>query len=97
MENEAQMTLVVKATSWQVQEYGLKLWKKASVVPYMLQKCDENYSDEFSETRVMFRCQGSAKDPTTFVMLDSSIEVLDTLFTSHSNICLKNPVQIRRK
>lgn len=97
MEKEARMVLTTRAKSWLVQDYGMKLWTKASVAPYKRQKRDEEHPDEDSETRVMACCQGSIKDPTTFVMLDSSGEVLDTLFTSHFSIRSKNPAQMKRK
>lgn len=97
MEKEARMVLTTRAKSWLVQDYGMKLWTKASVAPYKRQKRDEEHPDEDSETRVMACCQGSLQDPTTFVMLDSSGEVLDTLFTSHFSIRSKNPAQIKRK
>lgn len=97
MGKEARMVLTTRAKSWLVQDYGMQLWKKASVAPYKRQKRDEEHADEDSETRVMACCQGSFKDPTTFVMLDSSGEVVDTLFMSHFSIRSKNPAQIKRK
>lgn len=78
MEKEARSLLSCRAKNWLLNEYGKTLWEKVSVAPY--QRKDKDPSSEDDTTpRVMACCWGPGKPPTTFVMLDSSGEVVDTL------------------
>ncbi|XP_057817210.1 transcription elongation factor SPT6-like isoform X2 [Cryptomeria japonica] len=98
MEKEARIVLSARAKNWLVQDYGYQLWKRVSVAPFQRQKPDnDESSEEDAETRIMVCCQGSNKDPTTFVMLDPAGEVLDILFTSHLSIRSKNSGLQKRK
>ncbi|KAE8724314.1 4-alpha-glucanotransferase DPE2-like isoform X1 [Hibiscus syriacus] len=80
MEKEARSLLASRAKSWLRLEYGKGLWNKVSVGPYQRKENDSN-SDEEAAPRVMACCWGPGKPATTFVMLDSSGEVLDVLYT----------------
>ena len=76
----------------------MQLWQRVSVAPFRRHKPDnEESSVEDTEARIMVCCQGSNKDPTTFVMLDPAGEVLDILFTSHLSIRSKNSGLQKRK
>ncbi|KAL3637090.1 Transcription elongation factor spt6 [Castilleja foliolosa] len=78
MENESRLLLSSRAKTWLLAEYGKLLWDKVSVSPYQRRESDVN-SDEETAPRVMACCWGPGKPSTTFVMLDSSGEVLDVL------------------
>lgn len=78
MEKEARSLLSCRAKNWLLMEYGKLLWDKVSVAAYQRKENDVN-SDEDAAPRVMACCWGPGKPPTTFVMLDSSGEVVDTL------------------
>jgi transcription elongation factor SPT6 len=90
MEKEARALLTSRAKSWVLMEYGKVLWDKVSVGPYQRKDSSEGAEDE-AAPRVMACCWGSG-DPvaTTFVMLDSSGEVLDILYTPSLSIRPKN-------
>ncbi|KAL8133543.1 hypothetical protein AgCh_008853 [Apium graveolens] len=84
MEKEARLLLVGRARSWLLLEYGKLLWDRVCVAPY--QRKEQNpSSDEETAPRVMACCWGPGKPATTFVMLDSSGEVLDVLYAG--SIC----------
>ncbi|OMO86529.1 hypothetical protein CCACVL1_09571 [Corchorus capsularis] len=76
MEREARLLLTSRAKNWLLTEYGKVLWNKVSVGPY-----PKKENDMDSEPRVMACCWGPSSPATTFVMLDSSGEVLDVLYT----------------
>lgn len=78
MEKEARSLLAGRAKSWLLLEYGKLLWDRVSVAPYQRKEHDLS-SDEEAAPRVMACCWGPGKPATTFVMLDSSGEVLDVL------------------
>ncbi|KAL6555302.1 Transcription elongation factor spt6 [Orobanche gracilis] len=78
MEREARMLLMSRAKTWLLGEYGKVLWDKVSVSPYQRKESDVS-SDEGTAPRVMACCWGPGKPATTFVMLDSSGEVLGVL------------------
>ncbi|KAL6525584.1 Transcription elongation factor spt6 [Orobanche hederae] len=78
MEREARMLLMSRAKTWLLGEYGKVLWDKVSVSPYQRKESDVS-SDEETAPRVMACCWGPGKPATTFVMLDSSGEVLGVL------------------
>lgn len=80
MEKEARGVLASKAKNCLLMEYGKALWSKVSVGPYQ-QKENDLSSDDEAAPRVMACCWGPGKPQTTFVMLDSSGEVLDVLYT----------------
>ncbi|ONK61390.1 uncharacterized protein A4U43_C08F29410 [Asparagus officinalis] len=79
MEKEARALLTVRAKNWLAMEYGRHLWSKVSVAPYQKKEVDNDTEDE-SDLRVMACCWGPGKPATTFVMLDSSGEVVDVLY-----------------
>ncbi|KAM7476827.1 hypothetical protein LguiB_024070 [Lonicera macranthoides] len=96
MVKEVRNLLTTRAKSWLAMEYGKKLWSKVSCAPYR-PKVNEVSPDEEIVPRVMACCWGSGKPPTTFVMLDSSGEVLDILSTGSLNIRVNNVVDEQRK
>ncbi|PIN24411.1 hypothetical protein CDL12_02865 [Handroanthus impetiginosus] len=85
MEKEARSLLTSRAKSWLLSEYGKLLWDKVSVSPYQRKENDVS-SDEETAPRVMACCWGPGKPATTFVMLDSSGEVLDLLHAGSLNL-----------
>lgn len=85
MEKEARSLLTSRAKAWLLSEYGRLLWDKVSVSPYQRKENDLN-SDEEAAPRVMACCWGPGKPATTFVMLDSSGEVLDVLHAGSLNL-----------
>ncbi|GMI73270.1 hypothetical protein HRI_000996300 [Hibiscus trionum] len=78
MEKEARNLLTTRAKHWLLMECGKELWKIVSVGPY---SCNVNIlgSVESLAPKVMACCWGFGKPATTFVMLDSSGLLLDTL------------------
>ncbi|KAK1386015.1 Transcription elongation factor spt6 [Heracleum sosnowskyi] len=78
MEKEARSLLTSRAKSWLLLDYGKRMWDKVSVAPYQQKESDAS-SEEEPAPRVMACCWGPGKPATTFVMLDSSGEVLDVL------------------
>ncbi|KAK8575678.1 hypothetical protein V6N13_033070 [Hibiscus sabdariffa] len=96
MEKEARSLLASRAKSWLLLEYGKDLWNKVSVGPYQRKENDSN-SDEEAAPRVMACCWGPGKPATTFVMLDSSGEVLDVLYTGSLTLRSQNVNDQQRK
>ncbi|CAM0913303.1 unnamed protein product [Alopecurus aequalis] len=93
MEKEARSLLTAKAKGWLRLEYGKQLWDKVSVAPWKKkderEKDDEiDLDDEESELRVMACCWGPGNPANTFVMLDSSGELVDVLYAG--SICTKS-------
>lgn len=84
MENEARLLLTSKAKTWLLHEYGNILWDKVSVAPYQ-RKANAN-PDEGAAPRVVACCWGPGRPPTTFVMLDSSGQLLDVLHAGSLNL-----------
>ncbi|KAF8410946.1 hypothetical protein HHK36_003483 [Tetracentron sinense] len=85
MEKEARSLLTARAKNWLLMEYGKHLCDKVSVAPYQRKENDVSADDE-AALRVMACCWGPGKPATTFVMLDSSGEVLDVLYTGSLSI-----------
>ncbi|PQQ20025.1 transcription elongation factor SPT6-like [Prunus yedoensis var. nudiflora] len=79
IEKEAGSLLTSRAKNWLRVEYGKVLWNKVSVGPYHRKENDSS-SDGEAPPRVMACCWGPGKPATTFVMLDSSGEVVDVLY-----------------
>ncbi|XWS74617.1 hypothetical protein CRYUN_Cryun01aG0014000 [Craigia yunnanensis] len=96
LEKEARSLLVKRAKNWLLLEYGKGLWNKVSVGPYQRKENDIN-SDEEAAPRVMACCWGPGKPATTFVMLDSSGEVLDVLYTGSLTLRSQNVNDQQRK
>lgn len=97
MEKEAKSSLTSRAKQWLVMEYGKGLWSKVSVGPYQKKDNDINSDDE-AAPRVMACCWGPGKPATTFVMLDSSGEVLDVLYAGSLTVRGQDgPEQQRKK
>ena len=96
MEKEARGVLASKAKNWLLMEYGKALWTKVSVGPYQ-QKENDLGSDDEAAPRVMACCWGPGKPLTTFVMLDSSGEVLDVLYTGSLTFRSQNVNDQQRK
>ncbi|KAG0482900.1 hypothetical protein HPP92_010984 [Vanilla planifolia] len=81
MEKEARSILAARAKNWLLMEYGKQLWNKVSVAPYLRKgNSVDNENEEEAELRVMACCWGPGKPANTFVMLDSSGEVVDILY-----------------
>ncbi|KAB2026375.1 hypothetical protein ES319_D06G214500v1 [Gossypium barbadense] len=96
MEKEARSLLASGAKNWLLLEYGKGLWNKVSVGPYQKKENDIN-SEEEAAPRVMACCWGPGKPATTFVMLDSSGEVLDVLYTGSLTLRSQNVNDQQRK
>ncbi|XVF00136.1 hypothetical protein REPUB_Repub03eG0259000 [Reevesia pubescens] len=96
MEKEARSLLASRAKNWLLLEYGKGLWNKVSVGPYQRKENDVN-SDEEPAPRVMACCWGPGKPATTFVMLDSSGELLDVLYTGSLTLRSQNVNDQQRK
>ncbi|XP_042510385.1 transcription elongation factor SPT6 homolog isoform X2 [Macadamia integrifolia] len=96
MEKEARSLLTARAKNWLLMEYGKNLWNKVSVAPYQRKESDIAADDE-AAPRVMACCWGPGKPSTTFVMLDSSGEVLDVLYTGSLSIKSQNANDQQRK
>ncbi|XP_008244088.1 PREDICTED: transcription elongation factor SPT6 [Prunus mume] len=95
MEKEARSLLTSRAKNWLLMEYGKVLWNKVSVGPY--QRKENDSSDDEAAPRVMACCWGPGKPATTFVMLDSSGEVLDVLYTGSLTLRSHNVNDQQRK
>ncbi|KAB2010238.1 hypothetical protein ES319_D10G224600v1 [Gossypium barbadense] len=96
MEKEARSLLASRAKNRLLLEYGKDLWNKVSVGPYQKKESDVS-SDEETAPRVMACCWGPGKPATTFVMLDSSGEVLDVLYTAALTLRSQNVHDQQRK
>lgn len=96
MEKEARALLTSRSKNWLVTEYGEALWSKVSIGPYQ-RKESEFSSDDEAAPRVMACCWGPGKPATTFVMLDSSGEVLDVLYTGSLTLRSQNINDQQRK
>eukprot|EP00257_Ricinus_communis_P019165 XP_015578078.1 transcription elongation factor SPT6 homolog [Ricinus communis] len=96
MEKEARSLLTSRAKSWLLWEYGNILWNKVSVGPYQRKENDVSLDDE-AAPRVMACCWGPGKPATTFVMLDSSGEVLDVLYAGSLTLRSQNITDQQQK
>lgn len=96
MEKEARSLLTSRAKSRLLSEYGQALWNKVSAGPYQKKEMDIG-SDEEAAPRVMACCWGPGKPPNTFVMLDSSGEVLDVLYAGSLTLRSQNVNDQQRK
>ncbi|KAG2242872.1 hypothetical protein Bca52824_095280 [Brassica carinata] len=96
MEKEARFLLTSRAKSRLLSEYGQALWNKVSAGPYQKKEMDIS-SDEEAAPRVMACCWGPGKPPNTFVMLDSSGEVLDVLYAGSLTLRSQNVNDQQRK
>lgn len=96
MEKEARSLLTSKSKNYLLMEYGNVLWNKVSVGPYQRRENDHG-SDEEPAPRVMACCWGPGKPATTFVMLDSSGEVLDILYAGSLSLRGQNVDDEQRK
>uniref|UniRef100_A0A7N0ZV00 Transcription elongation factor spt6 n=1 Tax=Kalanchoe fedtschenkoi TaxID=63787 RepID=A0A7N0ZV00_KALFE len=96
MEKEARSLLAIRAKNWVLSDYGRVLWEKVSVAPYQRKENDVS-NDEEAAPRVMACCWGPGKPATTFVMLDSSGEVLDVLYTGSLTLRSQNVNDQQRK
>ena len=101
MEKEARSLLTAKAKSCLHMEYGQKLWDKVSVAPWKKKNSDKKDADldldDESELRVMACCWGPGKPATTFVMLDSSGELVDVLYAGSLSIRSQGVAEQQRK
>ncbi|KAK2987755.1 hypothetical protein RJ640_016350 [Escallonia rubra] len=84
MEKEVRNFFTARAKNWVAMEYGKKLWSRVSAAPYRC-KGGHGGSDDGTAAKVMACCWGPENHATTFVMLDSSGEVLDVLFAGYLN------------
>ncbi|XP_044467920.1 transcription elongation factor SPT6 homolog [Mangifera indica] len=96
MEKEARSLMNSRAKNWLLLEYGKDLWNKISVGPYQ-RKDNDIISDDEAAPRVMACCWGPGKPATSFVMLDSSGEVLDVLYAGSLTLRSQNVNDQQRK
>ncbi|XP_010528633.1 PREDICTED: transcription elongation factor SPT6 homolog [Tarenaya hassleriana] len=96
MEKEARSLLSSRSKSWLLSEYGQALWNKVSAGPYQKKDMDIG-SDDDAVPRVMACCWGPGKPANTFVMLDSSGEVLDVLYAGSLTLRSQNVNDQQRK
>ncbi|MCO5570094.1 hypothetical protein L7F22_023810 [Adiantum nelumboides] len=90
LEKEARMILTTRAKQWVGQECGAVLWKKAAMAPWK-DVSEDGFEDE-ELPRVLACCYGDTVNATTtFVMLDSSGEIINTLHTAHLFSAEKDP------
>ncbi|KAL1212232.1 Transcription elongation factor SPT6-like [Cardamine amara subsp. amara] len=78
MEKEARSLLTSKAKTQLLSEYRQVLWNKVSSGPY--RKEINSLDHEEASPRVLVCCWGPGNPETTFVILDSSGELLDVLY-----------------
>ena len=101
MEKEARSLLTAKAKHWLHMEYGKQLWNKVTVAPWKKKDADKRDSDidldDESELRVMACCWGPGKPATTFVMLDSSGELVDVLYAGSISNRSQGVAETQRK
>lgn len=74
MEKEARALLNAKAKNWLLMKYGMQLWNRVSVAPYL-----NNDNANAQEWGVVACCWGNGKPGTAFVMLDSRGELVDVM------------------
>ncbi|KAL9361261.1 hypothetical protein Peur_044046 [Populus x canadensis] len=96
MEKEARSLLTSRAKNRLLWEYGKVFWNKVSVGPYQRKESDISMDDE-AAPRVMACCWGPGKPATTFVMLDSSGEVLDVLYAGSLTLRSQHASDQQRK
>eukprot|EP00250_Pteridium_aquilinum_P021264 c25074_g1_i1 orf=411-5594(-) len=81
LEKEARMLLTTRAKQWVGQECGAALWTKVATAPWK-DVIEDVEDDELP--RVLACCYGDTMmTSTTFVMLDSAGEIVNTLHTPH--------------
>ncbi|XP_062180009.1 transcription elongation factor SPT6 homolog isoform X2 [Phragmites australis] len=101
MEKEARSLLTAKAKNWLHMEYGKQLWNKVTVAPWKKKDTDKKDADidldDESELRVMACCWGPGKPATTFVMLDSSGELVDVLYAGSISSRSQGVAESQRK
>ncbi|KQK05622.1 transcription elongation factor SPT6-like isoform X2 [Brachypodium distachyon] len=101
MVKESRSLLTAKAKSYLHMEYGKQLWDKVSVAPWKKKDADKKDADidmdDESELRVMACCWGPGKPATTFVMLDSSGELVDVLYAGSISIRSQGVSEQQRK
>ncbi|CAM0954847.1 unnamed protein product [Alopecurus aequalis] len=101
MEKEARSLLTAKAKSCLHMEYGQEFWNKVSVAPWKKKDSGKKDADldldDESELRVMACCWGPGKPATTFVMLDSSGELVDVLYAGSLSIRSQGVAEQQRK
>ncbi|KAL6988106.1 Transcription elongation factor spt6 [Sarracenia purpurea var. burkii] len=97
MEKEARSLLTSRAKNWLLMEYGKIMWDKVSVAPYQRKDKEVILDDEAAAPKVMACCWGPGKPSTTFVMLDSSGEVVDTLEAGFLSVRSQNVNQQQRR
>ncbi|KAK1292420.1 hypothetical protein QJS10_CPB17g01754 [Acorus calamus] len=95
MVKEARLLLTARAKNWLLVEYGKQFWSKVSVAP--CQRGNDSTSEDAAALRVLACCWGPGKPATTFVMLDSSGEMVDVLYTSSISIRSRGLIEQQRK
>ncbi|EFH64227.1 predicted protein [Arabidopsis lyrata subsp. lyrata] len=95
MEKEARSLLTSRAKTRLLSEYGQVLWKKVSSGPY--RRNNNNTSDEEAAPRVLACCWGPGNPETTFVMLDSSGELVDVLYAESIALRFRDVNDQKRK
>ncbi|CAL9237628.1 unnamed protein product [Arabidopsis halleri] len=95
MEKEARSLLISRAKTRLLSEYGQVLWNKVSSGPY--RRNNNNTSDEEAAPRVLACCWGPGNPETTFVMLDSSGELVDVLYAESIALRFRDVNDQKRK
>ncbi|KAM1234373.1 hypothetical protein ACFX13_004034 [Malus domestica] len=96
IEKEARSLLTSRAKHWLRVEYGNALWNQVSVGPYQRKENDGSSNNE-AAPKVMACFWGPGNPATTFVMLDSSGEVLDVLYAGALSLRFLNANDEKRK
>ncbi|KAJ9129237.1 hypothetical protein P3X46_033967 [Hevea brasiliensis] len=96
LEKEARALLITRAKSWLLMEYGKQLWNRVSIAPYQ-QKEYAAGQEEGIAPRVVACCWGPGKPPITFVMLNSSGQLLDVLETRSLSLRSQDVIDQQRK
>ncbi|KAF9599355.1 hypothetical protein IFM89_036812 [Coptis chinensis] len=97
MEKEVRSVLTARSKNFLLMEYGKQLWSKVSVAPYKRKGTNDVSPDDEAAPRVMACCWGRGNPATTFVMLDSSGEVVDVLEANYISSRSQNVNDEQRK
>lgn len=90
LERELRVRLVADGREALLRQMSDKLWKYATQAPLKVESGEEE--GEMLEPRIMAVCWGPGDPATTFVMLDSSGNMVDFLPCAHLSGMLKRPV-----
>ncbi|MCO5611339.1 hypothetical protein L7F22_065592 [Adiantum nelumboides] len=90
---DTRLSLTARAKAWVEGECSKSLWKRVSMAPYPSNdrlfpdaSTRSKISNESEGAMVLACCWGTRQPPTTFVMLDTFGELVDTLQTGYLNV-----------